>query len=349
MWKEPGIFFAFFFPKEMMYACQDTPSCPWLQVHSLIIVYTILSRRPPCLEGDILHFVQSIVHSFLTQALTIKQLSILLINGLRHRLYQQFNPPAPLGIINALLGQTSAFSSVEVVTSKCLVYFLFVIWGPLVTKLVLTLWFLIPFLIYESLPYTIIILSYQVNRPSVMSWPLFGEQNNRCCNKFNGICHLAPLESVCVVHIVKSQSLKRFGNCLFKASKCLHLQALEQLKGFTFLNRAGLSETPQAAFSIFYLWKFCTAFLLPACLTEFTFKTHCHHQEGKIWKTKVVCYPSALRPVCRGQETPGKASQGAEVSPRSQCQEKAQCKTGNNENTKGMHILHLSYIIYGQF
>lgn len=92
------------------------------------------------------------------------------------------------------------------------------------------------------------------------------------------------------------------------------------------------------------------ALLLSACLIEFTFRTHCHHQEGKLWKTKVVCYPSLLRLVLRrGQETPGKASQEAEVGPRSQCQERALCKTASNKITKGMRVLHLSYIIYDQF
>lgn len=72
-------------------------------------------------------------------------------------------------------------------------------------------------------------------------------------------------------------------------------------------------------------------------------------KKEKIWKTKLVCSPSLLRRVRRGQETPGKVSWEAEGSPRSQCQERAPCKTARNRNTKGMHVLHLSYTVYEQF
>lgn len=45
------------------------PSCSCFQVHWLIIVYAVLSRRPPC-RKNILHSGPFTVHSFLTQAPT---------------------------------------------------------------------------------------------------------------------------------------------------------------------------------------------------------------------------------------------------------------------------------------
>lgn len=67
-----------------------------------------------------------------------------------------------------------------------------------------------------------------------------------------------------------------------------------------------LSETPQAASSVSYLWKFCPACLLSVCLIEFTFKTHCHHQVGKIWKTKALCYLSLRDQLTAARKLPEK-------------------------------------------
>lgn len=60
---------AFAFPTEIMWTCQDIPSSPRFRIHSVRIVYAILSKRPPC-GKNILSSDIAIVHSKFTPGVT---------------------------------------------------------------------------------------------------------------------------------------------------------------------------------------------------------------------------------------------------------------------------------------
>lgn len=193
-------------------------------------------------------------------------------------------------------------------------------------------------------------LSYLVNRHSVMSRPVFGEQSNRQGDKFNGICHLLQLEPVCVVHTVVHIVVEEVWELSLPSVQVLALTGFRAAQRLC-IPAAGRAEwdSPGCRFCLLSLeiLNLHSSFQL-VLLNSHSGLTATIKKE-KIWKTRVVCYPSLLRLVHRkGQETPGKASQETEVSPRSQCQERALYKTASNKTTKGMHVLHLSYIIYEQ-
>lgn len=106
---------------------------------------------------------------------------------------------------------------------------------------------------------------------------------------------------------------------------------------------------PRLPFLFAIFGNFEPALLLSACLIEFTFRTHCHHQEGKNLENKGGLL--SVTAETSSPQGPGNTRKGISGN-RSQSSEsmpgKALYKTASNKTTKGMHVLHLSYIIYEQ-
>lgn len=60
---------------------------------------------------------------------------------------------------------------------------------------------------------------------------MFGEQSNRHRDKFNGVCHLIQLESVCVVHAVVHTVVEEVWELSLQSTQVLALTGFRAAQG----------------------------------------------------------------------------------------------------------------------